>query len=136
MRQLLPEHPARPRKPALVGEWSQVEVVDLHLQARRDVVAHHAKPLPLLVREDTALGFLLSEPVLDPRLHALNVRDKVALRMEREANKRNHVREEPPGRGTAYLGLLQGFVRPPQFLRRPGPRRRLDGVGELLDVLE
>src|SRR4051812_46597316 len=59
--QLLPKHPARPRKPTLIGERRQVEVVDLHIQARRDVVAHHAEPLLLLVRERASNVLLLGE---------------------------------------------------------------------------
>src|SRR5204863_1547491 len=70
------EHPRRPRQASFVGEWGQVEAVHVDLQTRRDVVAHHAEPPNLLVRELPALVRLLSQPMLKTVAHAIRVRDK------------------------------------------------------------
>lgn len=70
------------------------------------LIARMPEPSLLVVAEDTAVVLLLGQPALEPRLHALDVRDQLAFLMECEAHERHHVRQEPAGRSTANLGLL------------------------------
>ena len=47
-RRSSPNTCAAPSQPALFGEGRVVEVIDRHLQARGDVIAHHLQPAELL----------------------------------------------------------------------------------------